>query len=156
MLAKVALKNFRGATDTTPALDPGRRRILPRHILCLLLVARLGFADLAALPAQPGPGGSVKPQVLSLGPNSLVEVRLVNGSKLRGWIGTISENNFELRLGKVKLEQRTIEFDHVRSVKPVDSLKPSHTARNILIGVGIAVAAIGLGIVIAAKKGGYL
>lgn len=98
----------------------------------------------------------MKSQVQGLGSNSLAEVRLFDGSKLRGWIGTISENNFELRLRTVKLENRTIGFDQVRSVKPVMSLKPSHTARNILIGVGIAVAAIAVGIVIAAKPAGYL
>ena len=129
---------------------------MSRQILCILVVALLCRPDATTPQTPPNQGGSMKSQIQALGPNSLVEVRLFDGSKLRGWIGTISENNFELRLGKVKLESRSLGFDQVRSVKPAKSLKPSHTGRNILIGVGIAVAVIGLAIVIAAKRVGYL
>jgi len=129
---------------------------MPRQIICIFLAALLSGVDVRALQTPPKMSGPVKSQVQALGPNSLVEVRPFDGAKLRGWIGTISENSFELRLGNLKLESRSLGFDQVRSVRPVKSLKPSHTGRNILIGAGIAVAAIAVGILIAAKKAGYL
>lgn len=102
------------------------------------------------------PPKAVKEQVQEIGANRAVEVRLLAGEKLRGWVGAVSESGFELRLGRERLESRQLGYGEVKTVKAVESVKPSHTGRNILIGVGIAVAAIGIGILIAAHKAEYL
>ena len=71
-----------------------------------------------------------------------VEVRFLDGSKLRGWLGEVSDSGFSL-----SHENK----GHLR----VRSVKQGHTARNILIGVGIAVVAIGtvagIGVMLAEK-----
>ena len=113
-----------------------------RVVLYILLVALLGFANVGASQTPPKQGDTVKSQIQALGTDRLVEVRLSSGPRLRGWIGAISESSFEFRLGKEKLELRSLGFDQIRSVKPVDVLNPSHTARNILIGVGITVGVL--------------
>lgn len=127
-----------------------------KQVLCILISALLSCAEATARQTQPNRGGSVKSQIQALGTDSLVEVRLSDRSKLRGWIGAISENDFELRLGKAKLENRTLGFDQVRSVKPAKSLKPSHTMRNVLIGVGVGVAAAAVGTILAFKRIGWI
>ena len=113
-----------------------------RLVLYTLLAALLGFANVGASQTPPKQGDSVKSQIRALGTDRLVEVRLSSGPRLRGWIGAISESGFELRLGKEKLERQSLGFDQIRSIKPVDVLKPSHTARNILIGVGITIGVL--------------
>jgi hypothetical protein len=125
-------------------------------ILSLLLVVVLACVNAPARQVPTSQSGSMEAQIRALGQDSLIEVRKVDGSRLRGWIGAISDSGFELRLGKSKLETLTLDYAQVRSAKAVKSLKPSHTGRNILIGAGIAVAAIGLGIIIAAKRVGYI
>jgi hypothetical protein len=83
------------------------------------------------------------------------EVRLADGSKLRGWISEVSDTGFELRYEKRKpLQQEQITFDQVKTVKQVNNVKTSHTARNVLIGVGIGVVAIGVVAAIALASGG--
>ena len=64
--------------------------------------------------------------------------------------GEVSDSGFSLSHEKHgRLEKSRVGFDRVRSVKP------GHTARNILIGVGIAVVAIGavagIGVMLAEK-----
>lgn len=113
-----------------------------RHVLCTLLAALLVVANVSASQLPPKQGDTVKSQIQALGTDRLVEVRLSSGPRLRGWIGAISESGFEFRLGKEKLELRSLGFDQIRSVKPVDVLNPRHTARNILIGVGITVGVL--------------
>jgi hypothetical protein len=55
---------------------------------------------------------------------------------------------------KHQLQDAQFPFDSVRSVKAVKNVHPSHTTRNILIGVGIAVAVIG-GLFGAAAAGAF-
>jgi hypothetical protein len=45
---------------------------------------------------------------------------------------------------KRRLTKSQVAFNQVRAVKQVHSVKPSHTVRNVLIGVGITLAAIGI------------
>jgi hypothetical protein len=92
----------------------------------------------------------------TIGPDSPVEVKFLDGAKLRGWIGEVSDSGFSLSHEKKgQLEKSRVSFDQVRAVKQVKSVKPGHTARNILIGVGIALVAIGtvagIGVVVAEK-----
>jgi len=87
---------------------------------------------------------SVREQMHAIAPNSPVEVRFYDGSKLRGWISDVSDSGFVLNHEiKHKLQYSRFTFDSVRSVRAVKSVNPSHMTRNILIGVGITVVVIG-------------
>ena len=121
-----------------------------RQVLALLLAAMLP-ADLFCTQTNV----TVREQIRALAPNSPVEMRFNDGSKLRGWISDVSESGFVLKHEvKRELQSSQFSFDLVRSVKAVKSVHPSHTTRNILIGVGIAVAVIG-GVLGAAAAGGW-
>jgi hypothetical protein len=88
---------------------------------------------------------TVEEKIRAMPPNSPVELRLNDGAKLRGWVVECSAQNFVLNHEDHRQLQRSeYRFDSVRSVKPIKSVHPSHTGRNILIGVGIAVAVIGI------------
>ena len=52
------------------------------------------------------------------------------------------------------MQQEQITFDQVKTVKQVRNVKTSHTTRNVLIGVGIGVVAIGAVAAIALASGG--
>ena len=88
---------------------------------------------------------SPKEQVRALDANSPAEVRFLDGTKLRGWIGEVSDTGFvwspEVRR---QLTKSQVAFNQVRAVKQVQSVKPSHTVRNVPTGVGITLAAIGI------------
>jgi hypothetical protein len=90
---------------------------------------------------RPSPGE----QVRALDTNSPVEVHFMDGAKLRGWIGEVSDTGFVLSHEvKRQLTKSQVAFNQIRAVKQVHSVKPSHTARNVLIGVGVTLAAIGI------------
>ena len=97
--------------------------------------------------SQAGPSGhrSVEEQVRAVQAGQPVEVRMVDGSRLRGWIGEVSQAGFVLRREgrQQRLTSSLVTFAQVRSVKQVQSVNSTHTLRNILIGVGLAGAAIG-------------
>lgn len=124
-----------------------------RQILSLLLtVALAGEACFGQTKASSA--GSIEEQIRSIPPNSPVAVRLDDGSKLRGWISDVSDTGFVLtQERKSQLEKRQIQFQQARSVKRINSVKPSHTTRNILIGVGIGVVVV-VGGLFAAFSGG--
>jgi len=99
---------------------------------------------------------SLEDRVRAIPAGRPVEVSFLNGSKLRGWIGEVSAKGFVVTHEKGnRLEEAQVTFDSVKSVKGIKSVKPSHTTRNILIGVGIAMAAIGviagIGVAVAEK-----
>jgi len=73
---------------------------------------------------------------MPLGTN--VEVHMKNKEKVRGSRGAVSSSGF--MLVSASAVERQIAFDDVSSVKQFSG--KSHTTRNILIGVGIGVAAV--------------
>ena len=88
---------------------------------------------------------SPEEQVRAAGTHSPVEVRFIDGTKLRGWIGEVSDTGFVLsHERKHRLTNSRVAFNQIRAVRQVKSVKPSHAARNLLLGVGIALAAIGV------------
>ncbi|MBZ5610200.1 MAG: hypothetical protein LAP38_18210 [Acidobacteriia bacterium] len=102
----------------------------------------------------PVPARSIGERLRAIAPDTPVEVRLLDHSQLRGWIGDVSDSDFVLSHEvKRQLQRSRIRIDQVREVKVVKNVKPSHTTRNILIGVGIAVAVIG-GLLAAAAASG--
>ena len=86
-----------------------------------------------------------KEQVLAIDTNSPVEVRFMDGARLRGWIGEVSDTGFVLSHEvRHQLTKSQVAYNQIRAVKQVQSVKPSHTVRSVLIGVGITLAAIGI------------
>lgn len=122
------------------------------------LALAIALVDVNCLGQSPtAPSRSVEEQVRTIPPNSPVELRLVDGTKVRGWVSDVSATGFVLtQQSKGQLEKKQIAFQQTRSVKQVKSVKPSHTTRNILIGVGIGVAVVAVLMLSLAKAGGYL
>ena len=60
---------------------------------------------------------SPKEQVLAIDTNSPVEVRLIDGAKLRGWIGEVSDTGFVLSHElKRQLTKSQVAFNQARTV----------------------------------------
>ena len=99
----------------------------------------LTYALAGALLAGPVHAQStVSVQIASLPLGANIQVLLKTNKRLRGTRGADSATGFVLLDAKAGARQLT--FDEVESVKPI-TIK-SHTARNILIGVGIGLAAV--------------
>jgi hypothetical protein len=108
--------------------------------LALLMVGHLGPAAFGAV--------DVRNQVTGMPTGTNIEVRLKNKQTLRGARGEVSESGFTLvdqRAGN-----RQIAFDEVTSVKQL--VKKSHTMRNVLIVVGIAVVIVAVVVVVKVKQ----
>ena len=104
--------------------------------LVWLLTALLGLNGFGQ--AQPATRTSPKEQANAIASNSPVEVKFANGSTQQGWISEISDTGFVLSHEKHhQLEKSQVTFSEIQSVKQITEVKPRHTTRNILIGVGI-------------------
>lgn len=108
--------------------------------LMLLMIAQLGPAVFGA--------DSVTSQIAGMPTSSSIEVHLKNKQTLRGARGDVSSSGFTLM--NPSTGDRQIAFNDVASVKQLT--KKSHTKRNVLIVVGIAVVAVAVGVVIYAKN----
>ena len=104
------------------------------------------------LRSQAFPAEAVRSQITSMPLGTNIELRFKDKQKLRGARGAVSD--FGFTLVDARAGERQIAFDDVTSVKPV-SIK-AHTARNILIGVGITVAAVGIWFAVMLHETGYL
>ena len=90
---------------------------------------------------------TIEQQIRGIPPRSAVELRLLDGTKLRGWITDVSDVGFVLnREQKNRLEKHEIRFQQVQVLKQVKSVKPSHTTRNIVIGVAVGVVVVFVGL----------
>ncbi|HVP49193.1 MAG TPA: hypothetical protein VMT32_21520 [Bryobacteraceae bacterium] len=106
------------------------------------LLLALGLAT-GLCNSQEGSLVPVREQIRTVAPDTPVEVRFHDGSKIRGWIAEVSDSGFVLNHEvKRKLQRSQFTLDSVRAVQVVNSVKPSHTRRNILIGVGIGVVVV--------------
>ena len=99
--------------------------------LTLLMVTHL-------LPAAFG-AESVASQITAMPTGTNIEIRLKNKQEMRGARGSVSSAGFTLV--DARTGEHQIAFDDVASVKLT---KKSHLTRNILIGVGIGVAALAI------------
>jgi len=97
--------------------------------LALLMVARLA-------PAAPDTA-SITAQITSIPFGAPIELRLTDKQKLRGTRGALSNTGFAF--AEAHGGERQIAFADVASVKQTTT--KSHTTRNVLIGVGIGLAA---------------
>ncbi len=107
-----------------------------RQVLALVLTFLLLPRFVAAGPGTDG----ITTQIAGMPLGTNIEVRLKTKQRLRGARGAVTGTAFTLVSSHATEQQ--IAFDDVASVK-LYSVK-SHTTRNILIGVGIAVAALGI------------
>lgn len=118
---------------------------------------RLRALVLSVLLASPAHSARQPLETLNaIPPDTLVELRLRTGERVRGWIGAVESNTVQLRLGRETLQTRRIPVNEVKSVKRVNSPEPRHTGRNILLGVVIAVSLIAAGVLLAASKLDYI
>ena len=124
-----------------------------RQILSSLLAVVLLTSGCFGQP-QPSSAGPIEEQIRGIPPDSPVEIHLLDGSKLRGWITQVSDVGFVLiREQENRLEKNEIRFQQVQVLKRVKSVKPSHTTRNIVAGVAIGVVVV-VGGLLAAFLGG--
>lgn len=134
-----------------------------RNVISLILAtAILGSTTLEALtnPALADPSGrapaeqaaTIKEKLLDVPPGTMIEVRLRNKQKIRGKLGQITNEGFELTAverGKIVTEK--ISFSEMRSFKRVTSAttKTGHTVVYILAGLG---AVMLIAIIVAAAR----
>lgn len=111
--------------------------------LTLLTVTQL-------LPAAFG-AESVASQITAMPTGANIEIRLKNKQEMRGTRGPVSTSGFTVI--DARTGEHQIAFDDVASVKQLT--KKSHLTRNILIGVGIGVAAVGITAGIIFRCGSY-
>lgn len=102
----------------------------------------LALALLMAMHLAPAAFGaeSVASQISAMPTGAHIELRLKNKQKMRGAKGTVSNAGF--MLVDARTGEHQVAFDDVVSVKRLTT--KSHTGRNILIGVGIASAALAI------------
>lgn len=122
-----------------------------RDVICLtLMTAILGVTTLEASenstltvlsgrsPAEQAL--NIKERLLELPPGSLIEVRLLNKQKLRGKLGQMDDEGFNLTAVKQgKVVTQKIAFSELKSFKQVTSakVKTGHTFLYILAGIGV-------------------
>jgi hypothetical protein len=94
---------------------------------------------------------SVASRITAMPTGTNVELHLKNKQTMRGARGPVSNSGFTLV--DVSTVEHQIAFDDVASVKLLT--KKSHRTRNILIGVGIGVAAVGITAGILFRCGSY-
>lgn len=115
-----------------------------RQVLSLALILPM-IAELG--PAAFGTD-NVASQIAGMPTGSSIEVHLKNKQILRGARGDVSDSGFTLM--NPSTGDRQIAFNDVASVKQLT--KKSHTKRNVLIVVGIAIVAVAVAVVIYAKN----
>lgn len=114
---------------------------MTRQMLALALIEILAISCVGQ--AQPSQRPSPRDQARAIAANSAVEVKFVDGAHRRGWISELSDTGFALSAEtKGVMVKSPITFVQVKAIKQVQSVKPSHLTRNILIGVGIGLGAL--------------
>ena len=104
-----------------------------------LSLASMFLLGMQLFPAASG-ADDVVSQIAAMPAGTKIEVRLKNKQTLRGTTGPVS--NSEFTLVDARGGERQIAFDDVASVQEIRA--KSHLRRNILIGIGVGVAALGI------------
>jgi hypothetical protein len=115
-----------------------------QKIICLILTLMM---TLQLVPMASGANG-VASEIAAKPPGTRIELRLKGKQKMLGITGAVSGSGFAFI--DANSGEHQIAFDDVASVKRVGG--KSHTTRNVLIVVGIGVAAIAIAVGIYAKK----
>ncbi len=97
-----------------------------------------------AKPAETANQQRVKEQAIVMPQGATVEIRLVSGKKLRGRLGQVFDQGVALRsVFENKIEERTIDFTDIKSIRYYNPMMPRMTMLYILSGISMAVG-IGL------------
>ena len=92
-----------------------------------------------ARDAQTANQQRVKEQAIIIPQGTTVEVRLLSGQKLRGRLGLVSDQGIALRgVFENKIEERTINFTDIRSVRYYNPLLPRMTVHYIILAASMA------------------
>ena len=113
------------------------RQCLP-PVLAWLLLLMTGLApglDARATDARPEPA-AIKSQVLEIPQGSPIEVLLASKEKIRGQLGEVTNDGFRVKaLSGGKIEEKTVPFDQVLSVRQVH--KGLSFVAKVFIAIGI-------------------
>lgn len=111
---------------------------MTRRMLALALTTLLSRGCFGQTQASGPP--SAQEQVRAIAANSPVEVKYLDNSKQRGWIGEVSDTGFVLSHEQNKqMEKSQVTFTQVKTVKQLNDIH-GHKRRNIAIAVGVGVA----------------
>ncbi len=103
---------------------------------------------LAALMVAPLQGGrqtsaTVQDEVAKLTKGSMIEVRLKSRKKVKGWLGEVSADGFEVQVSKgQKADNVSFLFANVDWVASKTPAKGSYKAVWIAVGVGVGVVVV--------------
>jgi hypothetical protein len=129
-------KKFNDPFFPYPALTQVRQENIMRKVLSLALALLI---SMQLIPATLG-ADSVAAQIAALPAGTRIELHLKNKQKLRGATGPVSGAGFTLV--DANRAEHQVAFDDVVSFREIGA--KSHTRRNVLIGVAIGVAALGI------------
>lgn len=117
------------------------KKYLSLSLICLLLITA-NFSIISAQTQSDKTADEVKAAVQKrgTGENKRVEVRMLDGTKLKGYISQIDKDSFVLVDSKTK-QSTTIAYSDVAKVKKRMS-KSSKIAIGIAIGAGVAAAVV--------------
>lgn len=102
-------------------------------VLAMILCGVLAAADVS--------GPTVAQQLVELPPDSIVEVRLNDKRKLRGRLGALDTDAFEVQVaGQTGVAKERLRYADVKSVKPVSKMGAGRSAGFVALG---ALAAVG-------------
>jgi hypothetical protein len=129
------------------------KRLIRGHrfadIICLVLTTILFGCTLleanaevpgAATRAQTGSEQklTLKERIMEIPPGTMIEVRLLNKQKLRGRLGEITEEGFDLQTAKgERIETQRISFNEMKAVKRSERGGPLKPIGYVIIG-GVA------------------
>jgi hypothetical protein len=84
---------------------------------------------------------TVREQLVLMPPGSVIEVRTQAKQKLRGRLGAMAADSFELQTAKgEKIQTQSLRFDEVKSFKAVKAKRPFPLAAKIgLVGLGLLI-----------------
>lgn len=110
--------------------------IASRASICLIIIASLACNGLVA---QNSNQRRVKEEAILIPQGAAVEARMLDGQKLRGRIGPVSDQGLMLRsvFGE-KIEQRTVNFADIKSVRYFNPIAPRIIASYIITGAALA------------------
>jgi len=93
----------------------------------------------AVTPAETARQQRVKEQAIVIPQGATVEVRLLDGKKLRGRLGQLTNDGLAIRsVFENKIEERTISFADIKSVRYYNSILPRMTINYIIIAATAA------------------
>jgi len=133
-----------------------------RNMICLVLAtvlfgqsvleARVSASAAArAGQAQSQSKPTVKERILEVPPGTMIEVRLLDKTKIKGRLGEITDQNFTLQTAQGnKIATQQIAFADLKSFKQVGG-KGGH-GWYILAGVGITVTVIVIAAIVVAAS----